>query len=103
MSAVDADSRAFMELVDCKPWEILEIARQVGQSRISSKRPSSFVVPFGRYQGRSIGDVSSQYLRWSVGVKAWSRNLRRFQREAHIELERRNRKAKKKKQRLKGS
>jgi uncharacterized protein (DUF3820 family) len=84
---MDAQTRQFLEVVDCEPAEVLDTAERLPGLKAAVKGASGITVYFGKHKGLMLGQVPSSYLRWALSVGEPSRSFRRFQRQAQTELQ----------------
>jgi hypothetical protein len=85
---------AFLEIVDCDPAAVIDTFELCGHWAVPAEdfqpAPGGDVMFFGRYKGQRIADVPDHYLRWALGVQNPNRSMRRFQKDAAAELQRRS-------------
>ena len=90
-SDMDRKVRDFMELVDCRAEEVLDIPadrlRQPPQSVTASpearlKSVGEKQIYFGKHKGKKLREVPTDYLKWALGEKPKDRSFRKFQRDA---------------------
>ena len=89
---VDECTAAFMAVVECEAWEVLDTA-EVTPAREEHARlyggPKNWEVPFGKHRGKPLGEVPDGYLKWAVREVAANRGFRKFQERCRAELARR--------------
>ena len=88
---MDPKVNAFLELVRCRPDEVLDIPadrlNQPPQSVTASpearlKSIGEKQIYFGKHKGKKMREVPTDYLQWALGEKAKDNSFRKFQRDA---------------------
>jgi hypothetical protein len=81
----------FMELVDCRAEEVLDVpadrlnhAPQSVNVSLEARRKSvgEKELYFGKHQGKKMREVPTDYLVWALGQKPKNNSFRKFQRDA---------------------
>ena len=88
---MDPKVNAFLELVRCRPDEVLDIPadrlNQPPQSVTASpearlKSIGEKQIYFGKHKGKKMREVPTDYLQWALGEKPKNNSFRKFQRDA---------------------
>jgi len=67
---MDAATLEFMEIVECEPWEVLDIPEYKPITEEDRQRGAgTYQLYFGKHKGKSLHEIPRDYLEWLTTQK----------------------------------